>query len=216
MNSPQLLKFSSLTLHFQSLHLPSSEVEKTSTAAVWGSPQQKQPSQGEDGESTIAMGLNSCVMRHNKPLLIAGDPDEYAAELEELVLSHVYGRHNGGGFGGASELPTKILRLLGFIEDPEKFLKFLRRDFSAYFPASGEVTVARPGDGADHRVVDLSMDVAELSSFDVLKACISGLESAAMLKKKSASKEQHKRKRDDRDATLEAGAPQVKYGTDAT
>ena len=126
LGSPQLIKYSSLTLHFQSAHLPSAEVEKTATAAVWGAPQQKRATQGEEGERTVAAGLDSCgVMRHAKPLLIAGDPEEYAAELEELVLSLVYGRYGGGGFGGAGERPTKVLRLLGYVEDEGKFMKFL-------------------------------------------------------------------------------------------
>ena len=75
LSSPQLIKHSTLTLHLQSKDcLPSAEVEKTAVSAVWGAPTQKRES--EEGESSIegALALDARVMKHNKPILLAGDP----------------------------------------------------------------------------------------------------------------------------------------------
>lgn len=223
MASPQLIKYSSLKLHFQSPHLPSAEVEKTATSAVWGSPSQRRAPQGEEGESTLAAGLGAFVMKHAKPLLVTGEPEEYAAELEELVLTLVYGRHGGGGFGGAGDRPTKVLRLLGFLEDGEKFAKFLRRDFASYLPAAGEkVALLRGQDGGDADatgVVDLTAEEGaqepreELSCFEVLKACISNLTAAESAGR--ASREPPKRKREETAHEAEAGTPR-KYGPGAS
>ena len=162
----------------------------------------------------MAESLTSCVMRHNKPLLIAGDPEEYAAELEELVLCHVFGRHSSGGLGGASERPTRVLRLLGHLENPKKFIKFLRRDFPAYFPAPGDEPDLAKKEGQE--VVDLtkawSAAEEDTSSFHVLKACIRRLDTADSPIDRSSSREPPKRKRDDLDIDSERSVPRTKYG----
>ena len=96
LSTPQLIKHSSLTLHFQSKEcLPSPEVEKTAVTAVWGAPSQKRES--EEGESSIegALARDTRLMKHNKPILLAGDPEDYVAELEELVMMLVFGKHGG-------------------------------------------------------------------------------------------------------------------------
>jgi hypothetical protein len=43
-------------------------------------------------------------------------------------VTFVYGQQ------GTRERPTKALRLLGFLEQEEKFIKFLQRDFKAFLP----------------------------------------------------------------------------------
>ena len=72
----------------------------------------------------MAAGLESCgVMRHAKPLLIAGDPEEYAAELEELC-SRLCTVGMAAAARRRGRAPTKVLRLLGYVEDEGKFMKF--------------------------------------------------------------------------------------------
>ena len=133
LSTPQLIKHSSLTLHFQSKEcLPSPEVEKTAVTAVWGAPSQKRES--EEGESSIegALARDTRLMKHNKPILLAGDPEDYVAELEELVMMLVFASTV------ESDRPAKALRLLSHLEDREKFFKYLKKDFTAFFPSAAD------------------------------------------------------------------------------
>ena len=60
--------------------------------------------------------------------LVAGDADDRAAELEELVVAH----HAGSGQSAVKRRPpAAALRLLRFVEDGEKWLRFLRRDYAS-------------------------------------------------------------------------------------
>ena len=191
--TPQLIKHNTLTLHFQSKDcLPSAEVEKTAVSAVWGAPSQRR--ENEEGESSIegALALDPRLMKHNKPMLLAGDPEDYVAELEELVITLVFGKHTGG-YG---DRPTKALRLLSHLEDREKFFKYLRKDFAAFFPSAAdqkmrEAAVERKKkEKGEKNLVDLTEDDAidleeqgqeqaekeeEEELFSNLKACIGGL-----------------------------------------
>jgi len=109
-HAPPLVKHTSITLHFTAPNMV--QAERIPCNAVWG--------------VAAAGGVGG-----GKPLLLAGDPEDYNAELEELVTA-LLGMSSGGGAQG---WPVKALHLLRFLENEEKFLRFLRRDFPAFCPS---------------------------------------------------------------------------------
>merc|ERR1712061_966323 len=60
-------------------------------------------------------------------ILVAGDPDDYAVELEELLEAKFE-----LVFKACSQRPTKVLRLLKHLENPKAFNKFVDRDFPGF------------------------------------------------------------------------------------
>merc|ERR1712187_474117 len=71
--------------------------------AIWGEPD-------KEGRSTV---------------ILASDPDDYAAELEELIeirFGHI--------FSACKTRPTKVLNLLRHIENEKRFNKYVDRDFA--------------------------------------------------------------------------------------
>merc|ERR1712187_697400 len=71
--------------------------------AIWGEPD-------KEGRSTV---------------ILASDPDDYAAELEELIeirFEHI--------FSACKTRPTKVLNLLRHLENEKRFNKYVDRDFS--------------------------------------------------------------------------------------
>ncbi len=138
--APQILFFDTLHLVFSSPHIvaskavntevstsPSGEiVEKCTVFAVWGATSQRHSEADE---------LSS--LDHPKPLLVAGSAESYVAELEELVLSMVFGHHAATAHAMHSSQfsVTKVLRLLMFLQLPEKFKRFLLQDFGAFVPS---------------------------------------------------------------------------------
>ena len=129
MQMPALTRYQSIALVFKTPRM--AEPERRSVFAVWGA-----------GASAASP---------TRALFIAASPEDYAAELEGLVLALVYGPSIQASSSTPSERPTKVLRLLSFLEDEEKFLKFLHRDFGAFIPAEedhGQPEEAPRGDSS--------------------------------------------------------------------
>ena len=103
---PVLNKYDSILIHFSTPRL--TDPELIPSFAVWGGSARGEP---------------------ERPLFIAGQPEDYHTDLEELVAT-TYGRP-------VHASTSKAFRLLCYLEDPSKFHKFFKRDFGSISDKNG-------------------------------------------------------------------------------
>ena len=112
-SAPKLVKYNSLQLKFttpKTVSTADDSIGNIVVNAIWGP-----------------------VSEGDRPLFVAGDADDYAAEIEGLVLSAICSHYYPHQPPPSLQWPAKVLHLLHHLEDGEKFLKYLHRDFSPFF-----------------------------------------------------------------------------------
>ena len=80
-------------------------------------------------------------------LIIAGDPDDYAPELEAIIGALTEFNGPDAGPAAAAKSRASAMRLLYFLEDRHKFSKHLGRNFAGFLPAAGAAEDAQEADG---------------------------------------------------------------------
>jgi len=126
----------------------------------------KPATQGSDSEivGAVAGAVSSApapAPARVQCLLVTGESDDYAAELEEMLLAHYWHIGHSSTFGnsGSSSRIRKALLLLQHMEDEQKFLRMFSRYF-AEFASDAALAAAnfRPGVSRKRKVVDADMN----------------------------------------------------------
>lgn len=134
---PPLFKHDTLAVSFKTPKM--NDFQKRKVFALWGAiPSSFVIDSASRGATAteLPLGFN---FHPSKAMLLSGDSDDYAPELEDLLLQYICDAMRIKRAQIESK-PEHELRLVAFLEDKEKFLKHFRRSFDGYLKVPQQVS----------------------------------------------------------------------------